>query len=141
MGKGQYGKVYKGKCRGEHVAVKVLFKDNKNWSRAVVEAFEKEVEIMSQIHHPNVGMLVVLFSTYALVLLMGACTEEDNMCIVTELLDGNLHDILHSPDIRLSNLQKLNFAIDVACGMAWLHNAKPHQIIHRDCKLTITLTD
>eukprot|EP01127_Copromyxa_protea_P015406 TRINITY_DN442_c0_g1_i2.p1 TRINITY_DN442_c0_g1~~TRINITY_DN442_c0_g1_i2.p1 ORF type:complete len:455 (+),score=52.36 TRINITY_DN442_c0_g1_i2:909-2273(+) len=77
---------------------------------------------MSQIHHPNV------------VLLMGACTEEHNMCIVTELLDGNLHDILHSPDIRLSNLQKLNFAIDIACGMAWLHNAKPHQIIHRDLK-------
>lgn len=64
---------------------------------------------------------------------MGACTEEDNMCIVTELLDGNLHDVLHSPDIRLSNLQKLNFGIDVACGMSWLHGAKPHQIIHRDC--------
>lgn len=134
LGKGQYGKVYKGKCRGENVAVKVLFKDNsKDWNQAVVEAFEKEVEIMSQIHHPNVGLCMALKPFKLVVLLMGACTEEDNMCIVTELLDGNLHDILHSPDIRLSNLQKLNFAIDVACGMAWLHNAKPHQIIHRDC--------
>lgn len=64
-------------------------------------------------------------------MLMGACYEEGNLYIITELLEGNLYDLLHSPDIRLSNLQKINFSIDIASGMAWLHNAKPHQIIHR----------
>jgi serine/threonine protein kinase len=38
-------------------------------------------------------------------------------------------------------MQKINFAIDIAQGMAWLHNSKPHHIIHRDLKLTNLLVD
>eukprot|EP01127_Copromyxa_protea_P012259 TRINITY_DN3175_c0_g1_i1.p1 TRINITY_DN3175_c0_g1~~TRINITY_DN3175_c0_g1_i1.p1 ORF type:complete len:573 (+),score=59.33 TRINITY_DN3175_c0_g1_i1:83-1801(+) len=127
IGKGQYGSVYRGKCRGEHVAVKILYDVDSN--EEILDSFRKEVEIMSHIHHPNI------------ILLMAACTEPGNLCIVTELMEGNLHDLLHRPDIRLSNLQKLNFAIDIASGMAWLHNAKPCQIIHRDLKPSNLLID
>jgi len=87
---------------------------------------------MSQLHHPNV------------VLLMGACTEaRDKLAIVTELCErGNLRTIIHdTKKYTLRMLQKLNFAIDIAQGMAWLHNTKPHQIIHRDLKLTNLLVD
>jgi serine/threonine protein kinase len=85
---------------------------------------------MNQIHHPNV------------VLLMGACTEaRDKLAIVTELCEGNLRSIIHNKRITLKLMQKINFAIDVAQGMAWLHNTKPHHIIHRDLKLTNLLVD
>lgn len=30
-------------------------------------------------------------------------------------------------------MQRAKFAIDITQGMSWLHNTKPHQIIHRDC--------
>eukprot|EP01127_Copromyxa_protea_P012260 TRINITY_DN3175_c0_g1_i2.p1 TRINITY_DN3175_c0_g1~~TRINITY_DN3175_c0_g1_i2.p1 ORF type:complete len:683 (+),score=93.13 TRINITY_DN3175_c0_g1_i2:83-2131(+) len=237
IGKGQYGSVYRGKCRGEHVAVKILYDVDSN--EEILDSFRKEVEIMSHIHHPNIILLMAactepgnlcivtelmggnlhdllpllpssfsfflffsfslslfssvltflvllmaactepgnlcivtelmggnlhdllpllpssfsffLFFSFSLslfssvltflVLLMAACTEPGNLCIVTELMEGNLHDLLHRPDIRLSNLQKLNFAIDIASGMAWLHNAKPCQIIHRDLKPSNLLID
>eukprot|EP01126_Amoeba_proteus_P064265 TRINITY_DN8970_c0_g1_i6.p1 TRINITY_DN8970_c0_g1~~TRINITY_DN8970_c0_g1_i6.p1 ORF type:complete len:333 (-),score=68.66 TRINITY_DN8970_c0_g1_i6:567-1565(-) len=73
---------------------------------------------------------------------MGACTEGlDKLCFVTELMEGDLHTLLHSSEIRLSNLQKLSFAIDITQGMAWLHGAKPHRIIHRDLKPYNLLVD
>lgn len=131
IGEGQYGIVYRGKCklRGNlPVAVKVLH--NREWDDAVLIAFVKEVEIMSKLNHPNV------------VTLLGACTEDrQSLCIVTELLEVDLRAVLHNPDIQLSNLQKYNFAIDIAMGMAWLHNAKPHPIIHRDLKPSNLLLD
>lgn len=55
VGEGQYGAVYKGKCRDTAVAVKIL--NNREWDDAVIFAFSKEVEIMSRLAHPNVGML------------------------------------------------------------------------------------
>jgi hypothetical protein len=128
IGEGQYGKVWEGRCRGEVVAVKVL--NDQEWDDAIIKKFEKEVEIMSQLHHPNV------------VLLMGACTEaRDKLAIVTELCEGNLRSIIHNKKITLKLMQKINFAIDIAQGMAWLHNSKPHHIIHRDLKLTNLLVD
>ncbi|PQM40510.1 U-box domain-containing protein 34 isoform X1 [Prunus yedoensis var. nudiflora] len=59
IGEGGYGKVYK--CSLDHtpVAVKVLRPDAVNKR----EEFLKEVEILSQLHHPNI------------VLLLGACPE------------------------------------------------------------------
>jgi len=128
VGEGQYGLVYKGKCRDTAVAVKVL--NNREWDDAVIHAFSKEVEIMSKLNHPNV------------VTLLGACTEDrQSLCIVTELLEVDLRTVLHNHEIQLSNLQKFNFAIDVAQGMVWLHNAKPHPIIHRDLKPSNLLLD
>eukprot|EP01125_Pyxidicula_operculata_P013678 TRINITY_DN4545_c0_g1_i1.p1 TRINITY_DN4545_c0_g1~~TRINITY_DN4545_c0_g1_i1.p1 ORF type:complete len:525 (+),score=61.35 TRINITY_DN4545_c0_g1_i1:61-1635(+) len=123
IGEGQYGKVWQGKCRGEVVAVKIL--NNQEWDDEIIKQFEKEVEIMSQLRHPNVALL------------MGACTEEKGkLAIVTELCKSNLRSVVHNNKIKLSLLQKLKFCIDIAQGMAWLHNTKPHQIIHRDLKLT-----
>lgn len=129
IGKGQYGQVYRGKCRGEQVAVKELDRTKQHLDEKIIRDFQKEVEIMTQLHHPNV------------VLLMGCCVEGNTLAIVQELLEGNLKDIVHNRDIKLSNVQRIKFALDIAQGMAWLHNAKPHQIIHRDLKLTNLLVD
>lgn len=76
------------------------------------------------LRHPNI------------VLFMGACTEPDNLMIVTELMNrGDVHSILRNDDIQLSLLRKLEMARDIAQGMNWLHCSNP-PIIHRDLKPT-----
>lgn len=128
IGKGQYSTVYSAFCRGEAVAVKVLAEHE--WDDEAFQAFLREADIMSRIRHKNV------------VLLMGLCVENKlSLCIITELLETNLQLILHSADIKLSALQKIDFCLDTALGMAWLHNNKPEKIIHRDLKPSNLLVD
>eukprot|EP01128_Nolandella_sp_AFSM9_P008353 TRINITY_DN498_c0_g1_i2.p1 TRINITY_DN498_c0_g1~~TRINITY_DN498_c0_g1_i2.p1 ORF type:complete len:584 (-),score=112.98 TRINITY_DN498_c0_g1_i2:95-1846(-) len=131
IGEGAFSKVYKGRCRGKDVAIKVL--DNIEYDETILEEFIDEVEIMAHLLHPNI------------VLLMGACLEshygENNWAIITEFLPrGDLYGIIHDPNITLSISQKIQFAIDVASGMAWLQGRQP-MILHRDLKPTNVLVD
>ncbi|KHN06633.1 U-box domain-containing protein 34 [Glycine soja] len=84
IGEGGYGKVYK--CNLDHspVAVKVLHQDAINKK----DEFLKEVEILSQLHHPN------------MVLLFGACPESG--CLVYEYKE-NGKPIVHR-DIKPGNV-------------------------------------
>jgi serine/threonine protein kinase len=83
VGQGASAHVFKGKYRGQQVAIKVL--------KASVnpEEFKKEFEIMSDIRSP----MVVFF--------YGAVTRPD-LSIVTEFLSrGSLYDVMCSP-VRVS---------------------------------------
>lgn len=125
IGGGCFGSVYKGKCRGIPVALKLLLKQNLDGK--TLEDFRKEVDIMTQMRHPNV------------LLFMGACTEPGKMVIVTELMKESVYDILRKhKDISLH--QRIKIAKDTVAGMAWLHGATP-QIIHRDLKPQNLLVD
>uniref|UniRef100_A0A0R0GT27 RING-type E3 ubiquitin transferase n=1 Tax=Glycine max TaxID=3847 RepID=A0A0R0GT27_SOYBN len=75
IGEGGYGKVYK--CNLDHspVAVKVLHQDAINKK----DEFLKEVEILSQLHHPN------------MVLLFGACPESG--CLVYEYKENGIFEM------------------------------------------------
>ncbi|XP_031255691.1 U-box domain-containing protein 34 [Pistacia vera] len=119
IGEGGYGKVYK--CNIDHtpVAVKVL------WPDAVKkkDEFLKEVEVLSQIRHPH------------MVLLLGACPEIS--CLVYEYLEnGSLDEyILHqNGKPSLPWFVRFRLVFEVACGLAFLHNSKPEPIVHRDLK-------
>ncbi|XP_028753561.1 U-box domain-containing protein 34 [Neltuma alba] len=119
IGEGGYGKVYK--CRLDHttVAVKVLHQDAINKK----EEFLKEVEILSQLHHPH------------MVLLLGACPETG--CLVYEYLEnGSLDDYLFSNSGKppLPWFIRFRIVFEVACGLSFLHNSKPEPIVHRDMK-------
>ncbi|KAF7806759.1 U-box domain-containing protein 34 [Senna tora] len=118
IGEGGYGKVYK--CSLDHtsVAVKVLNQDAINKK----EEFLKEVEILSQLHHPH------------MVLLLGACPETG--CLVYEYLDnGSLEDYLFKKGKPpLPWFIRFRIAFEVACGLSFLHNSKPEPIVHRDMK-------
>ncbi|XP_054820746.1 U-box domain-containing protein 34 [Prosopis cineraria] len=119
IGEGGYGKVYK--CSLDHtaVAVKVLHQDAMNKK----EEFLKEVEILSQLHHPH------------MVLLLGACPETG--CLVYEYLEnGSLDDYLSSNSGKppLPWFIRFRIAFEVACGLSFLHNSKPEPIVHRDMK-------
>jgi hypothetical protein len=62
IGSGGFGAVYRGRWRGTDVAIKKLFKSDLN------EEFAQEVSLMCKLRHP----CVILF--------MGACIEEPNLC-------------------------------------------------------------
>jgi len=127
IGKGQYGTVYVGKCRGIQVAIKKL--NEQNLDAETIEDFRKEVNILRSIRHPN------------LLLFMGACTAGGQLAIVTEYLPGdNLQNILKNANINLSLMVRLKIAKEAALGINWLHQSKPC-IIHRDIKPANLLID
>lgn len=127
---GSFGQVYKGRCRGHEVAIKVL--DGIAWDEKVLEEFVAEINIMARLIHPNILQC------------MGACTErtefgEHKYVMVMDFMPrGDLHKILHNKELKLSLTRKLQFAIDICQGMAWLHG---QNILHRDLKPANVLLD
>lgn len=120
IGKGSFGEVFKGTCRGQVVAVKVLNKQN--LPEKALREFEREVILISKYTHPNI------------VQFMGACFVPDHMMIVTEFIPhGDLEDMLANHAIKLSFPTRMKMAKDAAKGMNWLHLAE-HTFIHRDLK-------
>jgi len=121
IARGNYGTVYKGRCRGYPVAIKVLH--NQQLTQQKIEELKREVEIMKALRHP------------CILLLMGVCTEKDNLAVVMEYVEGrDLGSIVHDRSIPISNRQRFHIAKGIAQGMNWLHCLKPEPIIHRDLK-------
>jgi len=127
IGRGCFGSVHRGKCRGKEVAIKQLFKQE--LTQKAMEEFRKEIDICSVLRHPNI------------VLFMGACLVPGHMAIVSELMrGGNLQELLHDRNANLSLFFRTKVARDVAMGMNWLHRSNP-QVIHRDLKPSNVLVD
>ncbi|MED6146971.1 hypothetical protein PIB30_039746 [Stylosanthes scabra] len=121
IGEGAHGKVYEGRYGDRIVAIKVLNRGSTSEERASLEnRFAREVNMMSRVHHEN------------LVKFIGAC-KDPLMVIVTELLPGmSLRKYLTSIRPKLLDLNvAINFALDIARAMDWLH---ANGIIHRDLK-------
>ncbi|KAF7144032.1 hypothetical protein RHSIM_Rhsim05G0015800 [Rhododendron simsii] len=119
IGEGSYGKVYRCELDKTPVAVKVLRSDASEKKKE----FLTEIEVLSQLRHPYI------------VLLLGACPEIG--CLVFEFMENrSLEDFVsdQSSRHRLPWFVRFRIAFEVACGLAFLHNSKPHPIIHRDLK-------
>ncbi|XP_060189084.1 U-box domain-containing protein 34 isoform X2 [Lycium barbarum] len=118
IGEGGYGKVYNGNLDHTPVAIKVLHPD----ASKKKEEFLREVEVLSQLHHPHI------------VLLLGASPE--NGCLVYEYMEnGSLEDYIFQGKNRpLPWFVRFRILFEVACALAFLHNSKPEPIIHRDLK-------
>eukprot|EP00002_Diphylleia_rotans_P006650 TRINITY_DN1600_c0_g1_i3.p1 TRINITY_DN1600_c0_g1~~TRINITY_DN1600_c0_g1_i3.p1 ORF type:complete len:2451 (+),score=487.30 TRINITY_DN1600_c0_g1_i3:50-7402(+) len=120
LGSGGFGEVFRGEWRGTEVAIKSLFNHEKKTN--ISEDFEKEMEIMVQLRHPNI------------VLYMGACIQPPHFCIISELMNrGSLYDILHNSEITLDERTKISFLLQAAKGMQFLHSHEP-PILHCDLK-------
>jgi mitogen-activated protein kinase kinase kinase 7 len=117
VGKGSFGVVWKGKWKGQSVAVKHINTEGER------KAFIVEIHQLSRVIHPNI------------VKLYGACMKNP-VCLVMEFAEGgSLYNVLHS------NLQPIytvghaiSWALQCARGVAYLHNMKPKPLIHRDLK-------
>mmetsp|Transcript_14493 Transcript_14493/g.21134 ORF Transcript_14493/g.21134 Transcript_14493/m.21134 type:complete len:687 (+) Transcript_14493:915-2975(+) len=127
IGRGGYGTVFLGKWRGTQVAVKRMRLD-RNKDR--YEEFIKECQAMISVRHPNI------------VLFMGACTKQPNLCLVLEYCGhGSLWDVLRNQSIPLPWYIRCKIALDTARGVNYLHKF-PTPVLHRDLKsLNILLDD
>uniref|UniRef100_J3LAX4 RING-type E3 ubiquitin transferase n=2 Tax=Oryza brachyantha TaxID=4533 RepID=J3LAX4_ORYBR len=126
IGEGGYGNVYRGTLDHTEVAVKVIQQD----SIDKTDEFLREVDILSQLQHPN------------LVLLLGFCPEIG--CLVYEYLqNGSLEDQLLNNKGRqpLHWFLRFKIIIDVSRGLLFLHGRKPEPIVHRDLKPANILLD
>ncbi|XP_078524798.1 serine/threonine-protein kinase TNNI3K isoform X2 [Lissotriton helveticus] len=120
IGSGSFGKVYKGKCRNNIVAIK-RYRANTYCSKSDVDMFCREVSILCRLNHPCVIQFV------------GACLDDPSQfAIVTQYVSGgSLFCLLHEQKRNLDLQSKLIIAVDVAKGMEYLHNLT-YPIIHRD---------
>jgi len=104
---------------GTEVAVKFPSRDASTDSKYDLK---KEIEIMRELHHPN----VVQFLGYSV---------ENGLAIVMEYLPGgSLEGYILEPHRIVSFVQRLNWCSEMAQAVAYLHNRKPHFFIHRDVK-------
>ena len=131
-GQGSFGTTRKGVWRGVDCCVKMVTPSSTEQS---IEAFARELVAMSIIRHPNV------------VSFYGAVIDPPDRCwIVCEWIpNGTLSHWLHGvpgaprrPQRTL--LERLQVALDVACGMEVLEQHDP-PIIHRDLKPSNVMMD
>ncbi|KAI5563603.1 hypothetical protein BDE02_14G001900 [Populus trichocarpa] len=119
IGEGGYGPVYN--CYLDHtpVAVKVLRPDAAQGR----SQFQREVEVLSLIRHPN------------MVLLLGACPEY-GILVYEYMAKGSLEDCLfkrgNTP--ALSWQIRFRIAAEIATGLLFVHQTKPEPLVHRDLK-------
>lgn len=115
LGRGRYGRVYKGMLRnGTEVAVKVLKKPNE-------AGFREEVDVLSRLRHPN------------LVILMGYAKNGNDRFLVYELLSGGDLGARLKARNTLQCTERFQVCQDAALGLSYLHSARP-QVFHRDIK-------
>lgn len=121
IGVGGFGNVYQGYWRDEEVAVKRARQDPDDDSSVLVENVRQEAKLFWLLHHPNI------------ILLKGVCLKLPNLCLVMEYANGGaLNKILAGrripPDILV------DWALQIAQGMHYLHEMAPIPLIHRDLK-------
>ncbi|GAB1291783.1 Mitogen-activated protein kinase kinase kinase 10 [Apodemus speciosus] len=121
IGVGGFGKVYRALWRGEEVAVKAARLDPERDPAVTAEQVRQEARLFGALQHPNI------------IALRGACLSPPNLCLVMEYARGGaLSRVLAGRRVPPHVL--VNWAVQVARGMNYLHNDAPVPIIHRDLK-------
>ena len=133
IGSGAHGNVYEaawvdhGNLR---VAVKVLnevsFVGGERASESKLTTLKTEVSLLSRLEHPNI------------VKLLGACLAPPRICIVEELLEKSLLDLIaERRGAGLAYREILEVGNQVAAALAYLHPT----VVHRDLKPANVLVD
>ncbi|KXZ55801.1 hypothetical protein GPECTOR_2g1351 [Gonium pectorale] len=123
LGQGGFAAVYKGRYKGQRVAVKMIKKTAGSSLADLQEdmnALMHELHILRQVNHPNI------------VTLFGGCLKPPHIFLVEERMEGTLDFYVHQVrrNDALSVREVVYFALDIACGLSYLHP----RIVHRDLK-------
>ncbi|HEX3053247.1 MAG TPA: protein kinase [Aggregatilineaceae bacterium] len=121
LGYGDMSEVFRGTDLHTHqlVAIKVLKSENVSPDLHIIDRFNREVEALRQIDHPNIVKIVTSF------------VEQERHYLVMEYLGGgSLADLLDQQRV-LALERVLNLALDLADGLAHAHRLN---IVHRDLK-------
>ncbi|OVA14369.1 Armadillo [Macleaya cordata] len=130
IGEGGFGPVYKGLLPdGSVIAVKQLSSKSKQGNRE----FVNEIGMISALQHPN------------LVKLYGCCIEGNQLLLVYEYMENNsLARALFGREEQRLNLNwptRHKICLEIAKGLAYLHEESRLKIVHRDIKATNVLLD
>ncbi|XP_044515904.1 mitogen-activated protein kinase kinase kinase 9 [Gracilinanus agilis] len=121
IGIGGFGKVYRAFWAGEEVAVKAARHDPDEDISQTIENVRQEAKLFAMLKHPNI------------IALRGVCLKEPNLCLIMEFArGGSLNRVLSGKRIPPDIL--VNWAVQIARGMNYLHDEAIVPIIHRDLK-------
>ena len=127
LGVGSYGAVYRAKCDQLVCAAKVLhpilFQTRDPSAYRIVERFQREIDFLSRLRHPNI------------IQYLGSCLDPESRLPVLfmELMDESLTSFLEQPASAnpppLPLHVQVDIAHDVAQALSHLHR---HEVLHRD---------
>uniref|UniRef100_A0ACB8G3N5 Mitogen-activated protein kinase kinase kinase 9 n=1 Tax=Sphaerodactylus townsendi TaxID=933632 RepID=A0ACB8G3N5_9SAUR len=121
IGIGGFGKVYRAVWFGEEVAVKAARYDPDEDVNETIENVRQEAKLFAMLKHPNI------------IALKGVCLKEPNLCLIMEFArGGSLNRVLSGKRIPPDIL--VNWAVQIAGGMNYLHDEAVVPVIHRDLK-------
>ncbi|XP_055330930.1 mitogen-activated protein kinase kinase kinase 7-like [Paramacrobiotus metropolitanus] len=121
VGRGSFGVVYRAKWKGQTVAVK------RAETETEIQSFQIEARQLQRVCHPNI------------ITVYGICADHtaNPLCLVMEYADcGSLYQLLHGSEITPPYTcgHAVNWLLQCAKGIAYLHSMKPKPLIHRDLK-------
>jgi hypothetical protein len=131
LGKGGFGKVYRGVLRnsaqGQSVAIKRVSQESRQGKRE----FMAEIAILGRVRHRN------------LVQLLGYCRHKEELLLVYDCMpNGSLDSYLYNKGMPVLDwAQRLCIIKGVVSGLFCLHEDWERVIIHRDIKASNVLLD
>ncbi|XP_010312292.2 L-type lectin-domain containing receptor kinase S.4-like [Solanum lycopersicum] len=129
LGRGGFGKVYKGVLRNSKgdIAVKRISHESKQGLRE----FVSEIASIGRLRHRN------------LVQLLGWCRRRGDLLLVYEFMpNGSLDNFLFDePKMVLKWEQRFKIIKGVASGLLYLHEGYEQVVVHRDVKASNVLLD
>ncbi|XP_041329440.1 serine/threonine-protein kinase 36 [Pyrgilauda ruficollis] len=118
IGEGSFGRVYKGRRKHSAQVVALKFIPKVGRSEKELKNLQREIEIVRDLHHPNIIQMLDSFET------------AKEVVVVTDYAEGELFQILED-DGNLPESQVQTIAAQLISALYYLHS---HRILHRDMK-------